>query len=138
MMKKPAILLFILLLTSQFILAQQLDTVKDSLVLSLQQADSLSEFLPIVYSNKGCGRCVTAENFLQSNGIDFIHLSLALEENRIIMYQVATGQAAKTNISILYPVIIYKKEVYYGQTPLQEYLESLREKIRLQETSHTN
>ena len=61
-----------------------------------------------------------------------------MEENRTIMYQAATRQAGKSNISILYPVIIYKKEVYYGETPLLEFLESLKERIQLYETSRPN
>jgi len=113
-------------------------SINDSLVLSLPQADSLSDLMPVLFSNQGCGRCVTTENFLQTNGIDFIYLNLEMEENRIIMYQVATRQAGKSNISILYPVIIYKKEVYYGETPLLEFLESLKERIQLYETSRPN
>lgn len=102
----------------------------DSLVLTLAGADSASMRIPVIYSNKGCGRCVTATDFFIANEMDFLKLDLGMTKNREVMYQAAMRAEDKTSVSVLFPVIIYRKEVYYGQSPLRDYLEALRRKTR--------
>lgn len=95
----------------------------DSLTLTLQQVDSLSQLVPVIYSNKGCGRCVTAAHFFDEKGIPYLKLDLALSPNGMVMYQLAARAAGKTNIAIMYPVVAYKGVIYYGEYPLSEFLE---------------
>ncbi|NPV35305.1 MAG: hypothetical protein HPY80_01410 [Bacteroidales bacterium] len=95
----------------------------DSLTLTLQQVDSISQYIPVMYSNKGCGRCVTAARFFDEKGIPYLKLDLALSPNGMVMYQLASRAAGKTNIAIMYPVVAYKGVVYYGEYPLNEFLE---------------
>jgi len=95
----------------------------DSLTLTLHQVDSLSQYIPVMYSNKGCGRCVTAARFFDEKSIPYLKLDLAVSPNSQVMYQLASRAAGKPNIAIMYPVVAYKGVVYYGEYPLNEFLE---------------
>ncbi len=104
--------------------AQQNKTLaNDSLTLTLHEVDSLSQYIPVIYSNKGCGRCVTAARFFDEKSIPYLKLDLAVSLNSQVMYQLASRAAGKPNIAILYPVVAYKGVVYYGEYPLNEFLE---------------
>ncbi|MGC8864886.1 MAG: hypothetical protein ACP5O2_04090 [Bacteroidales bacterium] len=105
--------------------AQQVNNLaaSDSLTLTLQQVDSISQFLPVMYSNKGCGRCVTAARYFDEKKIPNLKLDLAIQPNGQVMYQLASRAAGKPNIAIMYPVVAYKGVVYYGEYPLNEFLE---------------
>ncbi len=95
----------------------------DSLTLTLQQVDSLSQRIPVMYSNKGCGRCVTAAHFFDEKHIPYVKLDLAIAPNNQVMYQLAARAAGKPNIAILYPVVVYQGSVYYGEYPLNDFLQ---------------
>lgn len=102
---------------------QNENMVTDSLTLTLHQVDSLSQYIPVIYSNKGCGRCVIAARFFNEKSIPYIKLDLAVSPNNQVMYQLASRAAGKPNIAIMYPVVAYKGVVYYGEYPLNEFLE---------------
>lgn len=99
----------------------------DSLTLTLPQVDSISQFIPVMYSNKGCGRCVTAARYFDEKNIPYLKLDLSVQPNGQVMYQLASRAAGKPNIAIMYPVVAYKGVVYYGEYPLYEFLEKFSE-----------
>lgn len=109
--------------------AQQVNNLaaSDSLTLTLPQVDSISQFVPVMYSNKGCGRCVTAARYFDEKKIPYLKLDLAVQPNGQVMYQLASRAAGKPNIAIMYPVVAYKGVVYYGEYPLNEFLEKFSE-----------
>lgn len=109
--------------------AQQVNNLaaSDSLTLTLQQVDSISQFIPVMYSNKGCGRCVTAARYFDEKKIPYLKLDLAVQPNGQVMYQLASRAAGKPNIAIMYPVVAYKGVVFYGEYPLNEFLEKFSE-----------
>jgi len=129
-MKKVCFLAILLTLTTAAFSQENTILHRDSLVLSLSGVDSVSMLIPVVYSNKGCGRCVTASDFLKANEMDFLKLDLGITKNRETMYHAAMRAEGKTSVSVMFPVIIYKRDVYYGQSPLREYLEALKQKFR--------
>ena len=98
--------------------------------LSLRQVDSLSAQIPVLFTNKGCGRCVTASVYCEEKGIPLYKISLGIPANRQTMFEVATRHAGRPDLSVMFPVIVYKDLVYYGQSPLNEFLSTLYAKTR--------
>ncbi|PKP23396.1 MAG: hypothetical protein CVU06_08475 [Bacteroidetes bacterium HGW-Bacteroidetes-22] len=89
---------------------------------TLEQVDSLKQLYPVVFSNKGCGRCTTAKDFFNKNSISFVNVNLGLPENRSMMYSVAKRAAGSSLRGIKYPVIIYKDSTHWGQGDLNTFL----------------
>lgn len=102
-----------------------------SRVLTLNQVDSISSKGVVVYSNKGCGRCVTGKDLLKTKGIDFEELDLGEATNREVMLNLVTRAAAKQNVGAMYPVIVYKEMVLYGQEDMAQFIDKL--KVRLEQ-----
>lgn len=102
-----------------------------SRVLTLNQVDSISSKSVVVYSNKGCGRCVTGKDLLKTKGIDFEELDLGEATNREVMLNLVTRAAAKQNVGAMYPVIVYKEMVLYGQEDMAQFIDKL--KVRLEQ-----
>ncbi|GEM_PF-290496 len=100
-------------------------------VLTLNQVDSISSKRVVVYSNKGCGRCVTGKDLLKTKGIDFEELDLGEATNREVMLNLVTRAAAKQNVGAMYPVIVYKEMVLYGQEDMAQFIDKL--KVRLEQ-----
>ncbi len=92
---------------------------------TLAQVDSISKTLPVVFSNKGCGRCTTAKNLLTTNQIPFVVVDLGIPENRSLMYSIAQRAAGSSLKGIHYPVVVYKTETQYGQSDLNEFLTTI-------------
>lgn len=89
---------------------------------TLEQVDSLKQIYPVVFSNKGCGRCTTAKDFFNKNQISYVNVNLGLPENRSLMYNVAKRAAGSKLRGIKYPVIIYKDSTHWGQSDLNTFL----------------
>lgn len=114
------------LLLSGYSQAQQVDMGPDSTFRpTLAQVDSISKTLPVVFSNKGCGRCTTAKNLLTTNQIPFVVVDLGIPENRSLMYSIAQRAAGSSLKGIHYPVVVYKTETQYGQSDLNEFLTTI-------------
>lgn len=108
--------------------AQQITIEPDSTYKpTLAMVDSLKELHPVVFSNKGCGRCTTAKNFLTEKGIPFVMIDLGIPENRSLMYSVAQRAAGSSLRGIHYPVILFKNDTQYGQSDLTIFLNNLAE-----------
>lgn len=111
--------------------AQRIEIQPDSVFKpTLHQLDSLSQLHPVVFSNKGCGRCATAKNFLSGHNIPFVVLNIGLPENRASMYTYAQKAAGGALKGIHYPVIVYKELTEFGQNDIQVFLTQLLETIR--------
>lgn len=111
--------------------AQRVNTEPDSLFKpSLSQVDSLRQLLPVVFSNKGCGRCSMAKETLTKDSIPFIVVDLGTAENRSLMYSIAQRAAGDGLKGIHYPVITYKEMTEYGQLNLNEFLTQLADTIK--------
>jgi glutaredoxin len=125
------IIIFCLLLISSRVHAQSVTSdslhSKAVLILTEKQLDSISANVPVLYTNKGCGRCATAIKYLKDNNINFIEVNLGIPENRNLMYNKAMVFAGKSNISVMFPVIFYGKNVEYGQNVLREQLLKINE-----------
>lgn len=111
--------------------AQQMMIQPDSVFTpTLQQLDSLRQLHPLVYSNKGCGRCATAKEFLTEHKIPFVVLNIGLPENRATMYSFAQKASEGALKGIHYPVIVYKDLTQFGQNDIQVFLAHLAETIQ--------
>lgn len=107
--------------------AQQVVIQPDSLFKpTLKQVDSLKQIYPVLFSNKGCGRCTTAKDFFNKNQISFVDVNLGLQENRSLMYSVAKRAAGSNLRGIKYPVILYKDSTHWGQSDMNAFLSRIQ------------
>ncbi|MDO9511342.1 MAG: hypothetical protein Q7J34_06265 [Bacteroidales bacterium] len=94
---------------------------------SIQTLDSLSATNIVVFSNDKCGRCHTLMQMLDEKGLKYLEYDLGIEANRKVMYEAATRSAGASNISVAYPVVVFRDMTLYGQESLAEFVVKLVE-----------
>jgi glutaredoxin len=90
-----------------------------------QALDSISKTTPVVFTNKGCSRCVTAKTQLNEAQIPYYEVDLGVSSNRELMYSKVVAISGKTNIGVTFPIIFFEQSVLYGQQPLKEFIDKL-------------
>ncbi len=100
-----------------------------SKVYTLHQVDSVAAKGVLVYSNKGCGRCVTGKELLKTKEITFDELDLGEAGNREVMLSLVSRAAGKQNVGAMYPIIVYKDLVLYGQEDMAQFIDKLKARL---------
>lgn len=97
------------------------------IISGIQTLDSITATNIVVFSNDKCGRCHTLMQMLDEKELKYLEYDLGIEENRKVMYELATRAAGATNISVAYPVVAFRDMVLYGQEGMAEFVVKLLE-----------
>lgn len=87
--------------------------------------DQKQEKKLIFFSNDGCGKCASTQNFFDKNQIPYE--KLAIKENRPLMYEYVHKKTGGKNTGVGYPVLVYGDSIFFSIKNLSKTLEELKQ-----------
>ena len=84
----------------------------------------------VVFSNVKCGRCQRVTKDLKKDKVSFIEFDLKIQKNATIMRKLCYKKEGRSNISIMYPVVIVEDKVYHSIKNLTNFLKKLKDSYK--------
>lgn len=91
---------------------------------SIPSFDSLNVKELILFSNNGCGKCETSEQYFIDHQIPYT--KFAIRENRPLMYEYIYKKTNGQKTGVGYPVIVYGDSIYFSIKNLNATLEEVK------------